>query len=381
MIQNIKQKVLLSIGLLAMGLLIQNNVFSQSTVDLSTRVTDNAPSGSVLEWHNLATPSIGSKLTVAQIAAAPAGSYYAVYFNAVSNCYSPTSQITIATNTCPVSTVDLNAGFTGTTPSGSSLVWYTNNTASGSAYATPATATAGTYYAYYFNAASNCFSPPSAPVVVTIQSCVSITPVAENGIAPATGGTAVTDVRSNDLINGGVATSSNSTISQLGTWPSGITLNTTTGAITVANGTAPGVYAVTYQLCDLTTPTANCATVVDNITVTEVINPVTENGTAPATGGVAVANVRANDLVNGVAATSSNSTISQSGIWATGITLNTTTGAITVANGTTPGVYALTYQLCDLATPTANCATVVNNITVTAPPCSAGTVAPILIKN
>ncbi|MCB6099717.1 hypothetical protein, partial [Flavobacterium psychrophilum] len=74
------------------------------------------------------------------------------------------------------------------------------------------------------------------------------------------------------------------------------TLNPTTGAINVAVGTIPGVYPVTYQLCDKLTP-QTCATIVDTVTVTAVVNPVAENGTVPATGGVAILNVAANDVV------------------------------------------------------------------------------------
>ncbi|MCB6077309.1 hypothetical protein, partial [Flavobacterium psychrophilum] len=67
-----------------------------------------------------------------------------------------------------------------------------------------------------------------------------------------------------------------------------------------------------------------------------VVNPVAENGTVPATGGVAILNVAANDVVNGLPATlgvSGNATIATSGVWPSGITLNPATGAINVAVG------------------------------------------------
>jgi hypothetical protein len=191
--------------------------------------------------------------------------------------------------------------------------------------------------------------------------------VTESGtVSTVTGGVAVANVRSNDFVSGTTpATAANSTISQVGTWQAGITLNTTTGAISVAIGTTPGTYPVTYQLCDLATPTPQCKTVVDNITVTPLIQPVTESGTvASATGGTAIPNIRTNDMVNGSPATTVNSTIAQSGIWPTGITLNTTTGAIDVVPGTTPGIYNVTYQLCDKLTPQ-NCATMVDIVKVT----------------
>ena len=203
---------------------------------------------------------------------------------------------------------------------------------------------------------------------VTVVDNVTVTPlikpVTESGsISTVVGGVVITNIRSNDKVNGVAATSTNSTIARSGTWPAGITLNTTTGAISVAIGTTPGSYNVTYNLCDKLTP-PNCATMVDIVKVTGDLEPVYENGTVTTTGGVAIANIRTNDKVNGLAATASNSTIAKSGTWPTNITLNTTTGAIIVAAGATPGAYPVTYQLCDLATPP-NCETTVDTIFVT----------------
>lgn len=142
-----------------------------------------------------------------------------------------------------------------------------------------------------------------------------------------------------------------------------ISINPTTGQF---NYTPPVGYVGNdtfyVRVCDASVPPI-CATQMQVVSVSAVISAVTENGSVPTTGGVAVANVRANDLVNGLAATSSNSTISQSGTWPAGITLNTTTGAINVAAGTAIGNYPVVYQLCDNLTP-ANCATVTDTIKV-----------------
>ena len=63
----------------------------------------------------------------------------------------------------------------------------------------------------------------------------------------------------------------------------------------------------------------NCATVTDTVTVTASILPVADTGTAVAgTASTPVANVAANDSVNGVAATlggAGNATVAQSGAW------------------------------------------------------------------
>ena len=228
-----------------------------------------------------------------------------------------------------------------------------------------------------------------ATVVDTVKVTPVINPVQDIGTAPSTGGTAIPNVLSNDMTNGVPSTTTNSTISQIGTWPTGITLNPSTGAVTVAPGTTPGNYPVTYQLCDKLSP-PNCATVVDTVKVIPAIFPVTENGTIPATGGTAIPNVLSNDMTNGVPSTTTNSTISQVGSWPTGITLNPSTGAVTVAPGTTPGNYPITYQLCDKLIPV-NCASVTDTVKVTpvinpvtengTVPATGGTAIPNVLNN
>ncbi|WP_208527766.1 hypothetical protein, partial [Flavobacterium psychrophilum] len=170
--------------------------------------------------------------------------------------------------------------------------------------------------------------------------------------APSTGGEAIPNVALNDVVNGLPATlgvSGNATIATSGVWPVGVTLNPTTGAINVAVGTIPGVYPVTYQLCDKLTP-QTCATVVNTVTVTAVLNPVADSGTAPSTGGEAIPNVAlivGGNVLPETLGVSGNATIATSGVWPVGVTLNPTTGAFNVAVGTIPDVYPVTYQFCD----------------------------------
>ena len=54
----------------------------------------------------------------------------------------PSVSATTLSNTCPATTADLNSLVTSTAPSGASLVWFTNNAHTGTAYATPTTAVA-----------------------------------------------------------------------------------------------------------------------------------------------------------------------------------------------------------------------------------------------
>jgi ligand-binding sensor protein len=209
---------------------------------------------------------------------------------------------------------------------------------------------------------------------LTITVSAAIAPVTENGTGVSgTASTPIANVRSNDSVNGAAALSGNSAIAQSGTWPTGIALNSTTGAITTSAAVQPGTYNVAYQLCDLNTPT-NCATVTDQIVIGASIAPITDSGFA--TSGIAatpIANIASNDLVNGTGATlgaGGNATIAISGTWPAGITLNAATGAISTSAAVAPGVYALQYQLCDKNSPV-NCQTQSISITVN------GNIAPL----
>ncbi len=79
-------------------------------------------------------------------------------------------------------------------------------------------------------------------------------------------------------------------------------------------------------------------------------------------GGVAVADVLANDWVAGARASLANASLRASA--ATGITLDVATGRVLVEAGAMAGVHSLTYELCALGDP-ANCDTA--DVTVTVP--------------
>ena len=85
---------------------------------------------------------------------------------------------TAINSSCSSTTVNLNTLVTSSTPSGAALVWFTNNAHSGTAYATPTAATAGTYYAFYYDSTNSCYSPATVAVTVTIISPPSVPTVA-----------------------------------------------------------------------------------------------------------------------------------------------------------------------------------------------------------
>lgn len=115
---------------------------------------------------------------------------------AYSNVITVTVQQSInASNICPATTVNLGSYFIGTAPAGTSLVWFNNNTHTGSPVSNPSAVGAGTYYAYYYDAPNTCYSPPSIPVNVTINACPALCTTgdavlwykADSGVNTATG--------------------------------------------------------------------------------------------------------------------------------------------------------------------------------------------------
>ncbi len=150
-------------------------------VNLNTAHTGTIPSGTTLVWFTNNTHT-GTALSGTQITQAGAGTYYAFYYSSTGSCYSSASNSVVVTNptitappvqnlsySCPVTYVNLNTAHTGTAPSGTSLVWFTNNTHTGTALSgTQITqAGAGTYYAFYYSSTGNCYSAGSNPVVIT----------------------------------------------------------------------------------------------------------------------------------------------------------------------------------------------------------------------
>lgn len=79
---------------------------------------------------------------------------------------------TAVNNTCPASTVNLNTqAYTGSTPAGLELRWFTNNAHTGAHIANPTAVEAGDYYAFYYDATNTCYGPASSKVTVSINTC------------------------------------------------------------------------------------------------------------------------------------------------------------------------------------------------------------------
>ncbi len=83
----------------------------------------------------------------------------------------PTLSASVVNTNCPSNTFDLTSLETSIAPGTSTLVWFTNDAHTGLAYATPTAAVEGTYYAFYYNANNDCYSPSSDSVVVNGSFC------------------------------------------------------------------------------------------------------------------------------------------------------------------------------------------------------------------
>lgn len=169
------------------ALCVENSCPS-TTVNLTTAIsTSNLPPGSILTWHT-ATPASASN-QIATPTAVTAGTYYAAFYYAADNCFS-SSTTTVAVSTalcldavCTAATANLTTALsTSNLPPGTSLTFHTNTPASSAnQIVTPTAVGVGTYYAAFFDALNNCYSPTTT---ITI-----LNPICPTAIISGNGGT------------------------------------------------------------------------------------------------------------------------------------------------------------------------------------------------
>ncbi|OXB06019.1 hypothetical protein B0A72_08415 [Flavobacterium pectinovorum] len=184
------------------------------------------------------------------------------------------------------------------------------------------------------------------------------------------GGVAVSNVLSNDLLNCNAAITSDVNLTLASTLPSVLTFNTTTGSVTVNPKTPAGTYLFDYTICEKSN-TTNCSTASVKITVVApVIDAVTETTTSinGNTGGTTTESVITNDTLNGnpVVIGTNPGEVKLTGItFPTGLTLNAD-GTVTVAVNTAAGNYNVEYSICEITNPT-NCDSVISVVVVGKP--------------
>ncbi len=176
-------------------------------------------------------------------------------------------------------------------------------------------------------------------------------------------GVVVANVLLNDLLAGGPATTGNVTLAQLSTTNAGVSLDLSTGAVSVAPGVRVGVETLRYRICETGRP-SNCDTA--DVTVTMAgnrLDAVDDMGASKTGGGTAIANVLANDTFAGGAATASNVTLRV--VTADPVLSLQGAGSVVVAAGASVGVHVLTYEICETVNP-GNCDSATATVTVSA---------------
>uniref|UniRef100_UPI0030EEC6CF Ig-like domain-containing protein n=1 Tax=uncultured Flavobacterium sp. TaxID=165435 RepID=UPI0030EEC6CF len=255
------------------------------------------------------------------------------------------------------------------------------NTATGE-FTVPVGTTPGTYtIPYTICEVANISNCDSANIIVIVEDpAIPNTIDAVNDTTNPVDGTVVStpvNILTNDILNGNPITNPSLVIITVGTSfqntpTGGLSINTTTGLVTVLAGTPPGIYTATYTICEVGNPTncdtANVIIVVEDPTETNVIIANDDNmSSTPVNQTIGNPNLvnalTSNDSLNGITFIDA-STVTISVLTPatnSGVSLNTSDGNVSVAIGTPAGTYVITYMICEIASPD-NCD--VANITV-----------------
>ncbi|MGL4232120.1 MAG: hypothetical protein ACRCWJ_12215, partial [Casimicrobium sp.] len=223
---------------------------------------------------------------------------------------------------------------------------------------------AGTHSLLYRICSTTTTSCDEGLVTASVPATVIRAANDSGSIYNSTGGVAIANVLANDTLGGATATLAAVTLSQISSTTTGVTLNTTTGAINVAQATTPGSYSVVYRICEQLNP-GNCAQATATVSVLQatIVANADSGGVSGATGGIAIANVLANDRLGAAVATASNVILSLVSASNSGVSLNTANGAVSVVAGLADGSYTLVYRICERAVPT-NCTQTVATVAV-----------------
>jgi uncharacterized repeat protein (TIGR01451 family) len=170
------------------------------------------------------------------------------------------------------------------------------------------------------------------------------------------------NVLDNDLLNGTPINPPDVSIVPVTAGP--LTVNAD-GSVTLAPSTPAGTYLITYEVCEIADP-SNCDTAEVRVTVDpSPIDAVEEAASVSGLTGATVPTVLGNDTLNGApfAPSAVNLTPGAAPTPAAGSIAMNPDGTITVAPGTTAGVYPYPYTICEVLNP-ANCDTATATITV-----------------
>ena len=250
------------------------NLCPSTTINLTAMVATNLPSGTTVTWHTTANASATNLVT--NPGTAPAGTYFAAFYDAANTCYSGAgsattqvvgtvvgcpSNITVS-NACPATTFDLTTRAVGPYPSGKTLTWHTGTpTTNLNKINNAATAGNGTYYAAYYDAANDCYSPATSnAITVSIITCATCT---AGSTAPAIANTSLTNVCPQTTVDLSKVTASNLPTGSALTWYKTSTPSTAEELSGISSVGAGTYYAAFYDF------TANCFSPSTQVTVSE----------------------------------------------------------------------------------------------------------------
>ena len=166
----------------------------------------------------------------------------------------PTPTITVVNSSCP-----LLGSITVTSPLGATYEYSLDGVNYQTSTSFP-NLSFGNYTVYVRRVGTNCVSNIATSITgVCAVNDTSATPV--NGTI---GGDAGINVYDNDTLNGNPATASNVTLTSTPT--AQLSINPTTGAVTVTPNTPAGTYTIDYTICDKTNPGV-CDTATETVTV------------------------------------------------------------------------------------------------------------------
>ncbi|CAL2112074.1 Protein of unknown function precursor containing a C-terminal secretion signal. Putative adhesin [Tenacibaculum sp. 190130A14a] len=236
-------------------------------------------------------------------------------------------------------------------------------------------------YTYTYEICENGASPTNCDTaVVTILVANDIVANDDDYSGTAiTAGDSTTDITDNDTLDGvSVVIGTNPGEVTVNPNPTGVTnpselsLDPSTGVITVAAGTPSGTYTYTYEICENGASPTNCDTAVVTILVANdiVANDDDYSGTA-ITAGDSTTDITDNDTLDGVPIVIGTNpgevTVNPNPTGVTNpseLSLDPSTGVITVAAGTPSGTYTYTYEICENGASPTNCDTAVVTILV-----------------
>ncbi|PIF32796.1 gliding motility-associated-like protein [Flavobacterium sp. 9] len=176
----------------------------------------------------------------------------------------------------------------------------------------------------------------------------------------------ILNVLGNDTKNGLPIVSTDVTIKETVSDPTGNIKLNSDGTIVLKPNAPSGTYELTYQVCELNT--TNCGTATVKITVVAPVIDAVSETTAPINGNIGGTTISliTNDILNGGSVVIGNQVgqVILTGINVpTGLTLNAD-GTVTVAPGTPKGDYQVEYRICEANDPN-NCDTAISIIAVT----------------